>query len=480
MKKYLFMVAIAFMAINVYSQSSIPNGNFETWNATSFDNPQNYPYTSSINNFYYYNLTANVTKTTDAYHGTYAVQLTTNANATDTSSGYLLNYNPNNSGGPNTWHGGFPYSQKPSGIRGYYKYNEATADSATIIVTFSNAGANIGTYMFHIGGVKTSYTLFHYTFNPALTVTPDSVILGFISSGVGSNGPHGIAGEVLKIDSVSFTGVSSQPVLMNGDFESWQTQTFNKPVSWNVPNGSESGVNQTTDAAKGNYAVELTTILGNQNNNTAAQPGWVSTGYYDNNCSGNCEHGGYPFANQIDTIAFYYKYTPVHPTDSAMVNVNFKKNGSFFGGNTIYLTSQTSYQYVEYPFNLGQTPDSVIVDILSSQWQDTLLSYVGEDLKIDEIHFKSQPLHTNIFNYKNDNTISIFPNPSDGMFQIKDLGFNMQSVEIFNTLGEEVYSTNSIKRQSVNEIDLSGLQKGIYYARINNGKETVIRKIEIQ
>ncbi|MGD0710863.1 MAG: T9SS type A sorting domain-containing protein [Bacteroidales bacterium] len=476
MKKHLFLLLfLAFAAITGYSQSSIPNGNFETWTTTTLDNPLNYPYTSNINNFYFYNLPENVTKITDSYHNTYALQLTTNASATDTSAAYCLNYNPNNSGSPNTWHGGIPYSQMPAGIRGYYKYNEVTVDSATVIVAFSKAGANIGTYMYTIGGIKSSYTLFQFTFTPALTVTPDSVIFGAVSCKIGSNGPRGIAGEILKIDSVTFTGVSSQPLLMNGDFESWQTQTFNKPTSWNVPNGSYIGVNRTTDAAKGTYAVELTTILGNNNNHAAAQPGWVSTGYFDQNCSGNCEHGGYPFVNQIDTLAFYYKYTPVHPNDSAMINVSFKKTGTFIGGYSVFMTSHSSYQYIEYPFNLGQSPDSVIVDIMSSLWQDSLLSYVGEDLKIDEVHFKSQPLHTNIFTYAIDNSISIFPNPSDGKFRVEDSGFDIQSVEVFNALGDEVYSTNSIQKQSIIDIDLSGLQKGIYYARFFNGKKNITR-----
>lgn len=481
MKKYLLLLFTALLAITVYSQSSIPNGNFETWSSATFDNPLNYPYTSNSSNFFYYELPANVTKTTDSYHGTYAVQLTTNASATDTSFGYILNYNPQSSNGPSTWTGGMPYSQKPTGIRGYYKYNEATADSATIMVIFSKAGVNIGAYGFLVGGLKTSYTLFDFTFNPALTVTPDSMIFAALSCKMGSNGqPHGIAGETLKIDSVTFTGVSSQPLLMNGDFESWQTQTFYVPNNWRIPNGTQTGVTKTTDAAKGTYAVELTTVLGNNNNHPAAQPGWISTGYFEQNCSGNCEHGGYPFVNQIDTLAFYYKFSPVHPTDSALVNISFKKAGTFIGGYSVYLTTQASYHYVEYPFNIGLTPDSVIVDIMSSLWRDSLVSYVGEDLKIDEVQFKSQPLSTNIFNYARDNSISIFPNPSDGKFRVEDSGFNIQSVEVFNALGNEVYSNYSINKQSIIDIDLSGLQKGIYYAKFFNGKKNITKKIEIQ
>ena len=48
MKKNLLLLSLAIIAMTVaYGQSSIPNGNFEQWTSQSFDNPQNYPYTSN-------------------------------------------------------------------------------------------------------------------------------------------------------------------------------------------------------------------------------------------------------------------------------------------------------------------------------------------------------------------------------------------------------------------------------------------------
>ena len=123
-------MCLVFIAITTYGQVSIPNGNFETWTASTWDYPQNYSATSNSDNFFYYHLPANVTKTTDAHHGNYAVQLATIAVGVDTSAGYFLNGSPN--GSPSSWTGGMAYNQKPTGIRGYYKYNVATGDSATI------------------------------------------------------------------------------------------------------------------------------------------------------------------------------------------------------------------------------------------------------------------------------------------------------------------------------------------------------------
>jgi len=482
MKKHLLLLSLVCIAITAHGQNSIPNGNFETWTSGTFDYPQNYPFTSNTDEFFQYHLPFNVTKITDAYHGTYAVQLTTNASATDTAFAFLLNKNPNTNNGPNTWTGGMPYNQKPKGIRGYYKYNVATADSATILVAFSKAGSNIRTYFLTIGGIHNTYTLFNLTFKPALTVTPDSVIFAAISCKL-LNGqqPHGPAGSTLKLDSVSFTGVSSQPALMNGDFESWQSQTYNNPANWYVQSDNGNGFNRTTDAVKGNYAIELKTFPGNVNNHPAAQPTQISNGFYPKNCNQCYQMGGYPYSHQTDTLAFYYKYTPANASDSAWVSCSFKKNGIniWFIGKGLHATA--SYQYVEIPFNIfGQTPDTAITSIQSSSWNDTSLSYVGADLKIDEIHFKSQPLTTSIFNYENDNTIHIFPNPSNGKIQIQCSGLNVQSLEIYNMLAEKVYSTTKILQQILNEIDLSRLQKGIYFVKFYNEEKIYTKKIIIQ
>lgn len=477
MKKHLLLLCLVFVAITTYGQVSIPNGNFETWTSSTWDYPQNYSANSNSDNFFYYHLPANVTKTTDAHHGTYAVQLSTIAVGTDTAVGYFLNGNPN--GSPSTWTGGMAYNQKPTGIRGYYKYNVATGDSATIIMAFSKLGVNIGSYMFQIGQVHSAYTLFNFTLTPALTQTPDSVLLGFVSSKISGaqQKPSGIPGSTLLIDSVSFTGVTSQPALMNGDFESWQTKTYNSPTNWYAQNSNGSGFNRTTDAKAGLYAIELTTYLGDNNGNPVARGGQVSTGYYPNNCNGSCnELGGFPFSNQIDTLAFWYKYVPLG-NDSAEVNINFKKNGVNIWGTGRNLHAAPSYTLMEIPFNIGQTPDSVMIGIQSSSWRDSLLTFVGSDLKIDEIHFKTQPLTTNIFSLKNEKTISIFPNPANDKIQVQCLGISVQSLEIYNVLGEKVYATSTFKQQIVNEIDLSTFQKGIYFIKIYDGEKIHTKKI---
>ncbi|NTW32610.1 MAG: T9SS type A sorting domain-containing protein [Bacteroidetes bacterium] len=472
MKKHLLFLSLAFAAITAYGQDSIPNGDFETWNSATYDYPENYPYTSNIEAFSK-NLPSNEVKTTPGFHGSSAVMLTTGIE----NIGYFINIDPNNSGeNPTQWTGGMLITEKPTGIRGYYKYNVETADSGLLIIAFSKASVNIGTYFCKIGGIKNEYTLFDFTFNPALPDTPDSVAFGAVSSDI-TVSDNGVAGSTLIIDSVSFTGVTSQPALMNGDFESWQEgQTPYTLTDW-YGSDSWSGITKTTDKVAGDYALELTTYLAQHNGSPEARPAFLSNVDMNNN-SGNNMMGGIPFSNQIDTLAFYYKYLP-SGIDSALVNLTFKYGANIIGGIGAVLHEKTEYEYIEFPFNIGQFPDTVAIQIMSSMGQNTSLSCVGSVLTIDEIQFKSHPLTTNIFNYKNNNNISIFPNPSNGIFTINNTN-GIKQINVYNVLGENIYTTNNLKQQTSNEIDLSKFQKGIYFVKIFDGEKNHTEKVVIK
>lgn len=296
--------------------------------------------------------------------------------------------------------------------------------------------------------------------------------------------PHGVAGSVLVLDSVSFTGVSSQPSLMNGDFELWQSHTIEIPDQWHPLNTNfqETGVYQTADAYDGNFALELKTFLGNRENQPAAQPGAISTGYFPPNCNGSCaELGGYPFTNKKDTLVFFYKYSP-SGSDNAFVNLLFKKNGSPLEPVSITLSASATYQYKELPFNLSQNPDTVIVNIGSSFWENSDLSFVGSDLIIDEIGFKSKGIPTSINNLTVDyyNSITVFPNPSKGRFQVRSSKFDIHKLEIYDALGKVVYSGSDFNQPVSNDIDISRFGSGIYYVKVYDGLKTYAKKIMIQ
>ncbi|HEY4797594.1 MAG TPA: T9SS type A sorting domain-containing protein, partial [Bacteroidia bacterium] len=244
--------------------------------------------------------------------------------------------------------------------------------------------------------------------------------------------------------------------------------------NWHLLNWDGQGVSQTPTAYKGNYAIELKTFLGNNNGKPAAQRGAIGTGYYPQNCSGSCPlYGGYPFANQIDTLEFWYKYTPMNG-DSAWVGINFKKNFGNFNSLSKYLTASSSFQKIDIPFNTSpQTADTVAIFFQSSNWTDSLVASVGSDLIIDEVHFKSQPLNTAVPFYYSDNRISIFPNPSEGVFTVYGLT-SPSGISVYNLVGEKIIDKTIENKQEV--ISITNSDNGIYFIKIVADDQTVLTR----
>ena len=479
MKKYLSVLLLALIPISAFTQTVIPNGDFEQWTTLSFETPQYYPQTSNSECFFRYQLPANVTNSTDAYNGSHALSLATTASATDTVVAYFINTQP--SGGPSSWHGGMAYNEKPTSFKGHYKYNVEGTDSATIIIAFSKEGVNIGTYFLRIGGLKEDWTLFDIALTPALSATPDSVVLGALSCKFDgtSEKPIGPVGSTLLLDSIAFGGVATQPAKMNGDFEDWDTKEFSSADEWySQSDDNNSGIAKTADSNSGSYAIELSTYKGDSNGKTIARNGHISKGYYPNNCNGNCyQLGGIPFENKIDTLSFYYKYSP-SSTDTAAVNLTFKKGGNTIGGREFRLLGSENYQYTEVPFDLGQTPDSVIVEFTSSLWNHQDLAYVGSVLIVDDVNFKTLPIATSLQPAEEATSFAISPNPSSGFITIAGLADGIKSLEVLDISGQAVF--NGKLFHNTTSLDLSNLPKGVYFIQINDAHSTQSQKIVIQ
>ena len=451
------------------AQSVIPNNDFEQWNSGSYSFPTLYQSSSCAENselFITNGTPFNLSKVA-GYHGSYAAKLTTVKVDMDTIFGYFINYEPNNDNF-NAWHGGIPYDQQPTGIRGYYKYNlSPTEDGGFIILAFSKNGVNIGTYMQRLEGPVTDFTLFEYTLNPPLAEAPDSVIFAVASSDISSKP---IPGATIEIDSISFTGVLTQPLLFDGDLEMWTDTTINRPTEWY---SERNGTARTSDAYSGDYAVELTTYLGDHDQTPAARQARVATGYYPNNCSNNCyQIGGFPFTNQKDALVFYYKYFP-KLNDMASVTLSFKKNNVQFDQQGIQLSASANYQMQKIYFDLGMQPDSVIIDINSSDWNNSALGYVGSKLIIDDLKFESE-IPTNI--NANGELTATTAKVANGVITVAGLE-NAIKVEIYAISGQKVY-TKEIKNEQI--IEVYGLPRGVYAVKITkNSSENIVHKVVI-
>lgn len=412
----------------------------------------------------------NCVKTTDAFHGTAAVKLTTVVNTQDTMFGYFVNANPN--GDPNTWHGGIPYAEKPSGMRVYYKSTITAGDTAFVIVAFSKAGVNIGSYTLKIYNNATTYTLLSSALSPALTQTPDSVVVAATSGNPFSN--KMVSGSVLYLDSFSFTGVTAQPAMLNGDFEQWDVSAYNIPVNWYLEEGRTITNIRSTDAYKGTYSVRLTTNLDqDEKGNSRARNTSLSTGYYDRNCNQCDQKGGYPFNKMTDTLVFWYKYTANATNGKASVMINLKKNGTMMWGASADLPAASTWQYYFMPILPSQTPDTLIVRFQSSRWEDSALAFAGSVLTFDEVQLKSAPLHTGIFTTMRSSTYNVYPNPARNVMYVNAPAENNTpaTLRLMNAMGQTVLTQPL--NADYSRIDLGTLSKGMYFYVIESNASAI-------
>ncbi len=98
-------------------------------------------------------------------------------------------------------------------------------------------------------------------------------------------------------------------------------------------------------------------------------------------------------------------------------------------------------------------------------------------------------LHLNLpigIDEKNSESTSVFsvsPNPNNGQFK---LNINSDQAETYqlnvrNMLGQVVYTDNiSVNGQKVQDLDLSGVEKGVYFVSLNNGSERITKKVIIK
>lgn len=78
------------------------------------------------------------------------------------------------------------------------------------------------------------------------------------------------------------------------------------------------------------------------------------------------------------------------------------------------------------------------------------------------------------------NSINLFPNPSNGNFSVITTLPNSQNLDVtvYNIFGQAVYSSKHQNvKQNVFEINLNDAATGIYFVEINNGKEKLVKKL---
>ena len=75
-------------------------------------------------------------------------------------------------------------------------------------------------------------------------------------------------------------------------------------------------------------------------------------------------------------------------------------------------------------------------------------------------------------------SVQVYPNPTNGKLQVTSYKLQISGLEVYNVMGEIVYRSPGITRQS-SVIDLSSQHNGIYFLKIKSDEGTVTKKIVI-
>jgi hypothetical protein len=468
MKKSLLISGLFALSCVTALSQTIPNGGFENWNTINYDEPDSVWITSNSESIVRENV-ATVSQVTGVSGK--AVHIQTVITGTDTLESYI-----SNSPDPIDGVGGVPYSQKPTNITGYYRYNLPGNDSAILIVTFKKSGVVISTDLFMIGGSQATFTPF--SFPLTVSIVPDTVIIAATSSNfltlAGINN-----GSWLELDSLAFTGTAITQDIPDGSFETWSSASFEQAAGWAIQpaNNDLAGITKTTDHYNGSYAIKLVTELV-----TGSSSGLL----YSSIANGQQTqalglYGGQPFTLMTDTLTGYYKYiTPGN--DSGMVDILLKNNGNDIDNILFNLAPQANYTYFEVPIAASSIPDTMLIAFFSSCWSYLFssLSAPGSTLYLDNLQLKSQmPPPAGVKEINNSpKLINVYPNPAGDVLNF-DLRNNTNgdiNIAVYDMTGRMQMEKAYPNPAPLISIPVNALAPGMYLYKVSGNNINITNK----
>ena len=172
--------------------------------------------------------------------------------------------------------------------------------------------------------------------------------------------------------------------------------------------------------------------------------------------------------NQINKIIEAYDYFNYilnfqsqtfqdYDTDSKLTNYLYQK----WNGVNWYNEDQMFYNYnqdnlLQYRIITQFNNDETI------HFQDSIEFFYHININEDANEHSSS---TGIENLQSDNNITVFPNPTTGVFTINSKE-QISTIEIFSIVGERIYNHPNVTNNVSKEIDLTSFSKGSYLVKI--------------
>ena len=463
----VIITTFLFLSFNLLGQTIMNNG-FEDWTTIQyFEEPDGYFTTNALT--YFGNGQENVTKSTDAFSGNFALHLETIASDDGPIPGaaYIGQI------GEDFILGGIPYTQRPDAVTGQVKFNTTSLDSAYVAVIFKKFGAPLGLCIAVFNGVQNDYVSFSQPVEWLLPIiSPDTVAIVLVSSSI-----FGIPeeGNSITMDQLAFEGASDP--FPNGDFENWNSFESEEPDSWLSSNvlslpASEISVTKTSDSYEGDFAARIESTL------TFSED---TLGFITNGSLGDDGlTGGMAVDDVPDILSGYYKYIPEGP-DTALAALTLFAYNEGTGNSEVIdevyqkLPPADEYTYFEVEVDYYSLPEPDTVNIAFASGNiDEEQGYIGlgSVLYVDDLEITFKPHIVDVAENDKQNAPKVYPNPvTDNLyFEIRELINEPANVTIFNSTGKVVY-TDRIRKSGIRGIQVNQFTRGLYFYRLEIGQK---------
>ncbi|MBI3501327.1 MAG: T9SS type A sorting domain-containing protein [Bacteroidetes bacterium] len=193
----------------------------------------------------------------------------------------------------------------------------------------------------------------------------------------------------------------------------------------------------------------------------------VAAGTYTITVSGMNACGAGVNSSMVITIYPYVAVLYIEMNDTVCLN----------GGTITLSTAIPSGGVYSGPGVTGNTFDPIIAGLgthtIYYTYTDTTTGCWDDDFSNITVELCTGQSGISVSEY----AISIFPNPSSGVFQITSYNLQMTNAEIYNIYGERIYKSQASSSKS--QVDLSNQPSGIYLLKIITDRGVVNKKIII-
>lgn len=288
-----------------------------------------------------------------------------------------------------------------------------------------------------------------------------------LSAGFGYSSYSWSTGQTIVSIIVSPTTTSSYSIIVsdvNGCTGSTSTTVTVKPV----PPTPTVFINGNTTFCQGD-SVQLVAPVGYSS--YVWSPGGKTTTSIDVNSAGNY------IVTVTNSQGCTASSTPTNVTVNALPSATLSVTAPICGNNNGSITASVGNGNPPYTFSWNTGETTATVTGLTGSPTQTLIVTVTDSNNCSSQATALVTCATGINNYDSQNQISIFPNPSNGLFTIQSSD-RISNIEISNLIGEKIYFSQINLDKT--EIDLSKEPTGIYFIKVNSEKGTVTKKIIIQ